>query len=138
MAPKKPANKISPGRKPKPPANNIRNMNQDVTNTYDNRTIKKLERKAQRAASRTRNTKPVGPNANNAVYSRSNMMGGATGRGTLASGALLTAGTPVAKKIGQKLGTKLGKALRPVGRAIDKALGPKPKAAKKPTRKPNK
>jgi len=138
MAPKKPANKISPGRKPKPPANNIRNKNQDVTNTYDNRTLKRLEEKAQRAASRARNTRPVGPNANKAVYSRSNMMGGATGRGTLLSGALLAAGTPVAKMIGQKLGTKLGKALRPVGRAIDKAIGTKPKTTKKPIRKPNK
>ena len=131
----KPANKISPGRKPKPPANNIRNMNKDVTDTYDNRAIKKLERKAQRAASRTRNTKPVGANANNAVYSRSNMMGGATGRGTLLSGALLTVGTPIAKKIGQKLGTKLGKALRPVGRAIDKAIGTKPRKPAAPKKK---
>lgn len=127
MASKKPANKISPGRKPKPASNNIRNMNKDVSTNYDKKQLKKLEKKAQQVASK----KPVGAKANNAVYSRGYMMGGGTNRGTGLSGMALAAGTPLAKKAGAAAGAKLGKALRPVGRAIDKALGIKSKSTKK-------
>ena len=121
--PRKPANKVSKGRPSTPTANNIRNMNQDVTRNYDKNTLKAYDKLAQKLESKARNTKPVGPNARNAVASRGRM-------GGPVAGTLLAAATPGVRKLGTALGTKLGVALRPVGRAIDRTFGPKPK--KKP------
>ena len=121
--PRKPANKVSKGRTPKPTANNIRNMNQDVTRNYDKKTLTAYDKLAQKLESKARNTKPVGPNARNAVASRGRM-------GGPVAGTLLAAATPSVRKLGTAMGTKLGVDLRPVGRAIDRAIGKKPK--KKP------
>ena len=133
---RKPTNKISPGRKPKPAANNIRNMNKDVTTNYDNKQLKKIEQRQQKAVTKARAIKPVGANAQNAVYSRSGMMGGGT-RKTGVSGVAYALAKPVVDKAATHLGKKLGKALRPAGRAIDKALGikSKPTGSKKRQKK---
>jgi hypothetical protein len=120
--PRKPTtNKISKGRTPKPAVNKITNVN---------KTHQKGELKSMQARlSKIRNKLPVGANANNAINNRGFMMGG-KGKGTLLSGAVLTAATPIAKDVGYKLGTKVGKALRPVGHTIDKVTGTKPKKKK--------
>jgi hypothetical protein len=119
MARKPTANKISKGRTPKPAANNIKS----VIKSEQKGRIKDL----QKRLSAVRNKLPVGPNANNAVFNRGNMMGGKSAKGIGASGAVLHAATPLARKVGTALGTKLGKSLRPLGLAIDKTLGTKPK-----------
>jgi hypothetical protein len=119
MPSKKSANKISKGRTPKPAVNNIKS----VIKSEQKGRIRDL----QNRLSAVRNKLPVGPNANNAVFNRGNMMGGKSLKGIGASGAVLHAATPLARKVGTALGTKLGKSLRPLGRAIDKTLGTKPK-----------
>jgi hypothetical protein len=120
--PRKPANKVSKGRTPKPAANNIKS----VTKSEQLGRVKDL----QKRVAAVRNRLPVGPNANNAVFNRGTMMGPASARGVGIQGAALHAATPLARNVGRALGTKLGVALRPVGRAIDKTFGTKPK--KKP------
>ena len=120
--PRKPANKVSKGRTPKPAVNNIKS----VTKSEQLGRVKDL----QKRVAAVRNRLPVGPNANNAVFNRGTMMGPASARGVGIQGAALHAATPLARNVGRALGTKLGVALRPLGRAIDKATGTKPK--KKP------
>jgi hypothetical protein len=120
--PRKPANKISKGRTPKPAANNIKS----VIKSEQKGRIRDL----QNRLSAVRNKLPVGSNANNAVFNRGNMMGGKSLKGISASGAVLNAASPAVRKLGTAMGTKLGKALKPVGRVIDKTLGTKPKKKK--------
>jgi hypothetical protein len=117
MPNKKPANKISKGRTPKPAANNIKDVNKSL--------LKGELKNMQNRLSAVRNKLPVGANAKNSVYNRGRMPGGTAA--TVALGASL----PVADKVGRSLGTKLGKSLKPVGRAIDKTLGTKPKKKSK-------
>jgi hypothetical protein len=120
--PRKPANKVSKGRTPKPAANNIKDVNKSL--------VKGELKNMQKRLTAIRNRLPVGPNANNAVFNRGTMMGPASARGVGIQGAALHAATPLARNVGRALGTKLGVALRPVGRAIDKTFKTKPK--KKP------
>jgi hypothetical protein len=113
--PRKPANKVSKGRTPKPAANNIKDVNKSL--------VKGELKNMQKRLTAIRNRLPVGPNARNAVASRGRM-------GGPVAGTLLAAATPSVRRLGTAMGTKLGVALRPVGRAIDRAMGTKPK--KKP------
>jgi hypothetical protein len=118
--PRKPANKVSKGRTPKPAANNIKS----VIKSEQKGRIRDL----QNRLSAVRNKLPVGANANNAVFNRGNMMGGKSLKGIGASGAVLHAASPFVDKFGIAMGKKLGNSvLKPVGRAIDKAMGTKPK-----------
>lgn len=114
---KKPANKISKGRTPKPASNNIRDVNKSL--------VKGELRKMQNRLTAVRNKLPVGANANNSVYSRGRMGGGG-----LVAGLAMGAGLPLTEKAGRFLGKKLGTALKPVGKAIDKTLAIKPKKKK--------
>jgi hypothetical protein len=118
--PRKPANKVSKGRTPKPAANNIKS----VIKSEQKGRIRDL----QNRLSAVRNKLPVGANANNAVFNRGTMMGGKSLKGIGASGAILHAASPFVDKFGIEMGKKLGNSvLKPVGRAIDKAMGTKPK-----------
>jgi len=92
MPNKKPANKISKGRTPKPAVNNIKDVDKS-------RVIGKLKNMQKRIAV-VRNRLPVGPNANNAVASRGRM-------GGPVAGAFLAAATPSVRKLGTAMGTKL-------------------------------
>ena len=118
--PRKPANKVSKGRTPKPAANNIKS----VIKSEQKGRIRDL----QNRLSAVRNKLPVGANANNAVFNRGNMMGGKSLKGIGVSGAVLHAASPFVDKFGIEMGKKIGNSvLKPVGRAIDKAMGTKPK-----------
>ena len=118
--PRKPANKVSKGRTPKPAANNIKS----VIKSEQKGRIRDL----QNRLSAVRNKLSVGANANNAVFNRGNMMGGKSLKGIGASGAVLHAASPFVDKFGIAMGKKIGNSvLKPVGRAIDKAMGTKPK-----------
>ena len=132
--PRKPANKVSKGRTPKPTANNIRNMNQDVTRNYDKKTLTAYDKLAQKLESKARNTKPVGPNARNAVASRGRM----GGTGAAIAGAVLNAPAEL-KKLQALLRNPKGALSRASSDILSgKPYNPQtvPKASKPATSKP--